>query len=292
MSKCYVSAVLKVAANEVGYREKKSNSQLDDKTANAGNKNYTKYARDFDQKYPNWYNGKKNGFAWCDMFVDWCFLTAYGYENALRLLCQPEKSTGAGCGYSLGFYKNKGQFYMNNPVPGDQIFFGTSITKVTHTGIVEKVDKTNVYTIEGNSGDMVSRRTYSLNNSKIVGYGRPCYDVEPAKTTVPNSRVKAWQKACVADGYPAFKLKIDGYWGEQCEAAANKCVVKYRSFLGKQINKYINCTKIVQKAVGATVDGHCGKQTTAKIREFQALLKLTVDGCAGPQTIKAILGVK
>lgn len=72
MSKCYASAVLKVAEGEIGYLEKASNSQLDDKTANAGNKNYTKYARDFDQKYPSWYNGKKNGFAWCDMFVDWC----------------------------------------------------------------------------------------------------------------------------------------------------------------------------------------------------------------------------
>lgn len=84
---CDVSKVLAVAVAEIGYKEKASNSQLDDKTANAGSANYTKYARDFDKKYPNWYNGKKNGFAWCDMFVDWCFLTAYGYENALRLLC-------------------------------------------------------------------------------------------------------------------------------------------------------------------------------------------------------------
>lgn len=31
---------------EVGYLEKASNEQLDDKTANAGKKNFTKYARD------------------------------------------------------------------------------------------------------------------------------------------------------------------------------------------------------------------------------------------------------
>ena len=38
--------VISIALTEVGYLEKASNDQLDDKTANAGNKNYTKYARD------------------------------------------------------------------------------------------------------------------------------------------------------------------------------------------------------------------------------------------------------
>ena len=48
------------------------------------------------------------------MFCDWCFLTAFGYENALCLTCQPEKSAGAGCTYSLHYYKNKGQFHTSN----------------------------------------------------------------------------------------------------------------------------------------------------------------------------------
>lgn len=171
------SKVIAVAVAEIGYKEKASNSQLDDKTANAGKADYTKYARDFDQKYPNWYNGKKNGFAWCDMFVDWCFLTAFGYAKALALLCQPEKSCGAGCTYSAGYYKNKGQFHTSNPKPGDQIFFGTSMSNCSHTGIVEKVDSSKVYTIEGNTSAQVARRTYSLNDKSIVGYGRPKYDI-------------------------------------------------------------------------------------------------------------------
>ena len=40
--------VIQVAENEIGYLEKNDKSNLDDKTANAGNKNYTKYARDLD----------------------------------------------------------------------------------------------------------------------------------------------------------------------------------------------------------------------------------------------------
>ena len=166
---CTAAKVIAVAVDQIGYKEKASNTSLDSKTANAGSANYTKYARDFDQKYPKWYNGKKNGFAWCDMFVDWCFLTAFGYEKALALLCQPERSAGAGCTYSLRYFKNKGQFHTKDPQPGDQIFFGTSLDNSTHTGIVESVDKKQV----------------SLTNSRILGYGRPSYDA--AGAVVPDT---------------------------------------------------------------------------------------------------------
>lgn len=209
MSKCYVSKVLKVAEGELGYKEKKSNASMDDKTANAGSGNYTKYARDFDQKYPNWYNGKKNGFAWCDMFVDWCFLTAYGYEDALRLLCQPEKSAGAGCTYSRRYYANKGQFYTS-PKVGDQIFFGTSINDCSHTGLVVDVDSSKVYTIEGNTSDMVAKRSYALNNSRIVGYGRPKYDAEDSGTSTDNDTPSVTATKTVDE---LAKEVLDGVWG-------------------------------------------------------------------------------
>ena len=38
-----IDKVIKIADAEVGYLEKKSNSNLYDKTANAGSNNYTKY---------------------------------------------------------------------------------------------------------------------------------------------------------------------------------------------------------------------------------------------------------
>ena len=38
-----INKVLRIAKNEVGYLEKRSNYNLDDKTSNAGTKNYTKY---------------------------------------------------------------------------------------------------------------------------------------------------------------------------------------------------------------------------------------------------------
>ena len=107
----YASKVITVAMNEVGYLEKRTNAQLYDKTANAGTNNYTKYANDIDTKYPNFYNSKKNGYAWCDVFVDWCFIQAFGVDNAKKLLNQPDKSLGAGCGYSANYFKQIGRFF-------------------------------------------------------------------------------------------------------------------------------------------------------------------------------------
>lgn len=173
--------VIDIAILEVGYVEKASNSNLDDKTANKGSGNYTKYARDLDNI--SFYNGPKNGYAWCDVFVDWCFVEAFGKTRALELLCQPEKSTGAGCGFSMNFYKAHNQFYTS-PKEGDQIFF-TDGTSIYHTGLVYKVDSSKVYTVEGNTSDVnyvdgnggkVCKKSYPLNASYIAGYGRPKYN--------------------------------------------------------------------------------------------------------------------
>ena len=51
------SDVIKVAKAELGYYEKASNSNLDDKTANKGSNNWTKYARDLSNA--GYYNGNK-----------------------------------------------------------------------------------------------------------------------------------------------------------------------------------------------------------------------------------------
>lgn len=172
--------VIDIALTEVGYIEKASNSNLDSKTGNAGSGNYTKYARDLDKI--KFYNGNKNGFAWCDVFVDWCFYKAFGKKRALELLCQPEKSTGAGCGFSMNFYKAHNQFY-NSPKVGDQIFFTDGIS-IYHTGLVYAVDNNKIYTVEGNTsnvnyvdgnGGKVCKKSYPLGASYIAGYGRPKY---------------------------------------------------------------------------------------------------------------------
>lgn len=179
--------VIAIALAEVGYLEKASNAQLDDKTDNAGNKNYTKYARDM-KSVTGFYNGNKQGAAWCDVFVDWCFVQAYGADAGRKLLCQPMRSAGAGVKWSANYYKSKGQYFTDVPHAGDQIFFGKG-GAYTHTGLVYQVANGKVYTVEGNTsagkdvipnGGAVCKKSYSLGNSRIMGYGRPAYgDTSP-----------------------------------------------------------------------------------------------------------------
>lgn len=189
--------VILIAKEQEGYLEKKSNKDLDDKLKNAGSNNYTKFARDLDN-IPNFYNGKKQGYAWCDVFVDWCFVQAFGVDRAKELLCQPDNSCGAGVGYSCDYYKKKGQFYTE-PQVADQIFFKNSQGIRTHTGIVYKVDSNYVYTIEGNTssesgvianGGCVRCKKYALNYKYIYGYGRPKYKVEETKITSKDFKPK------------------------------------------------------------------------------------------------------
>lgn len=170
-----------IALAEVGYLEKQTPEQLDDKCSNPGDENYTKYARDM-HAHLGFYLGSKQGYPWCDVFVDWCFVQAYGVIAGRRLLCQPLLSKGAGCRYSYGYFKDAGQL-ASEPQPGDQIFFQRE-GSICHTGLVTEVVNGRVYTVEGNTSDAdgivenggcVALKNYDLRDPGIAGYGRPNY---------------------------------------------------------------------------------------------------------------------
>jgi peptidoglycan hydrolase-like protein with peptidoglycan-binding domain len=298
-----IDKLISIARAEVGYIEKKSKSQLDDKTANIGSKNYTKYARDLDA-ISGFYNTRKQGHAWCDVFTDWCFVQAFGVENARKLLCQTGgRKLGAGCKYSMGYYKNDGKFYTE-PQIGDQIFFYTADKKgIAHTGIVVGLENGRVQTIEGNTrpdsevvnnGGMVCEKDYSKTYARIAGYGRPDYSIIPTEPEVYVPTVLVWQTAAMADGFvpPKYfsRYGADGEWGKECEAVAKKAVIK-KQIIGY---KYPELTKIVQKIVGFTgddVDGKCGKDTREAIKVYQKAHGLKVDGQVGLNTWKVMLEV-
>lgn len=272
--------VIAVALSYEGYLEKASNSQLDDFKANAGHGNFTMFARDLDA-IAGFYNGKKNGYPWCDVFVDWLFVKTFGEEAAKKLLCQPDKSCGAGCGYSASYYKAKGQFHTSNPKPGDQIFFLDSAGDVAHTGLVYKVDNLNVYTVEGNTsstagvisnGGGVFKKPYAINYNRIYGYGRPDYDnvwyeeqeetkePETAETTKEEFtlEMRVLKNGCKGDDVKALQILLIG----------NGCTCG---------------------SWGA--DGNFGAATEAAVTNYQKTNKLQVDGKAGPETMSHLLGV-
>lgn len=288
--------VIDIAVAELGYIEKASNKDLDSKTANAGYKNYTKYARDLDAL--GWfYNGPKQSYPYCDVGVDWAFVQAYGVEAAMKLLCQTKRSAGAGCVYSAQYYRNANQFHARNPQAGDQIFFGEPGDEY-HTGLVEKVDSSYVYTVEWNTssgtgvdadGGGVYRKKYKLGSSSIAGYGRPKYDdggVAPIETAEYIPSVLEWQKAAIADGFKFPLYGADGEWGAECAYVASNAIVMRRS---SYTNK--NLTRIVQKVVGVDVDGLCGPDTEAAIRAYQKKHGLYVDGEVGINTWKEMLKI-
>lgn len=309
--------VIDILLNEVGYLEKASNANLDSKTGNAGYANFTKYARDLDA-LGYFYNGPKQGYAYCDVTVDWSFVKAYGVEAALFLLCQPKYSAGAGCGYSAQYYKNKGQFHTKNPQPGDQIFFG-SASNVTHTGLVYKVTSSKVYTIEGNTsgasgvianGGGVCEKSYSLNYSKIYGYGRPAYndDYTPTVTTSTAKisgnidtvkEVQIWanntfasglnpdglygsltKKALVKALQKTLGVSVDGIYGAKTNAAVKVLKKGSTGTLVKILQAFLVCNGFTS----AYVDGDFGNCTYAALRSYQSKVGITVDGKAGQQT--------
>ena len=216
--------LLATAAAEVGYIEKKSNSQLDNKTANAGNGDFTKYARDLYNA--GYYNGNKLGVAWCDVFNDWCHYMAAGADKTIAesVTYQTGTEDGAGCEGSLRNYRNKKQFFTS-PLPGDQLFIKDieepdDPTKSSHTGIVYKVDnvKKIFYSIEGNSTYGVTDiselkdspytkaqwtaktqgvyyKCYSFYDDTILGFGRPAYSASTSIQNVFNANTDAVQSA-------------------------------------------------------------------------------------------------
>lgn len=157
-----MNRVINIALAEVGYKESGTN--------------ITKYSDDFDKNYPDFYNTKKQGAEWCDIFVDWCMVKAYGVEAAHKLLCQPKKSAGAGVIYSYGYYKKNNQV-GSEPRVGAQAFFGSNQKSLHHTGLVIEVNGDRVKTIEGNAGNEVKIKEYNARD--IYGFGYPDYSIIP-----------------------------------------------------------------------------------------------------------------
>lgn len=198
--------VINIALAEVGYLEKATNSHLNDKTANAGSNNWTKYGA--------WYGLNGPEAPWCDMFVCWCAEQA-GEAAAVGKF--------ASVWYHQQKFKQLGRWYARGaytPQAGDLIFFGAG----DHIGLVERVSGGRVYTIEGNTsggstlvanGGGVARKNYSLGYTKINGYGHPAYRTDVEKKYPPgwHKDSKGWWYADSETSYCKGCWKqISGKW--------------------------------------------------------------------------------
>lgn len=118
-------------------------------------------------KYIRWYGGFGAGTAWCSIFVSWCAAQA----GIGQSIIPKTASTTEG----MNWFRQKGLFSAKGtyqPKRGDLVFFKTGMS---HVGIVIDCDGSKVNTVEGNTSNRVAKRSYSINDGHITGYGTPKY---------------------------------------------------------------------------------------------------------------------
>lgn len=251
------------ASKWVGYLEKKSNSHLDDFTANAGTKNYTRFNRDL-ISYKQGIGAQP--MQWCAAFVSCCFVYEFGLEVAKQLLCG-----GLHCytPYGANYFKKKGRYIKRGsgkPKMGDVVFFySTAKGRIGHVGIVTKVSGSTVYTIEGNTsgantlitnGGGVRKKSYNMSSSYIDGYGSVDYSIVnngSSETTNEKPELKKGDEGTYVQKMQNLLL----LWKEDC------------------LPKY-----------GA--DGDFGSETETALKAFQTEKNLTVSGVCDAETWTAL----
>lgn len=187
-----IDKLIQIAENEVGYLEKRSNSQLYNKTANAGSGNYTKYWAEIKPSY--------QGQPWCACFVTWCFVQAFGKDMVEKLLKH----------YPYVYCPTMASlFALNaNPKRGDIVIFKHG-GEFTHTGIVTSVDGDYFTTVEGNTsggstiianGGAVCAKGYYNSNLPGTKFCTPDYSiVEEELTMAQYEELKAEIKTVKAE---------------------------------------------------------------------------------------------
>lgn len=257
MGSCYIKDVLTVAQNEIGYHE--------------GSGNYNKYGHELSQI--GYFNGDKTYVAWCSSFLNWCILKACIPEDrsdeekkwdALYFTFEPSRDNCA-CGvpYWRNYFQANDAFY-SEPEVGDIAFFGSS-----HVGIVESIDGSHFYNIEGNHNDQVERVYRSI--SEVSGFGRPRYDgyeIEPSPEPKPEPAKEKYQG-------PWVEFPIDGrYYIQRYDTGEQ--VIRLQKFLVWLLGE--DCLPVYG------IDGEVGDEVLSAVRAAQSVLGVTVDSFYGVKT--------
>lgn len=223
MSKC--TAAEAVAAMEVwiGYYEKATSAYATtrDKSAytkNKGSGNYT---------FAGYLCGVQ-GMAWCAAQVSLAIYDACGRNKDLAreamygvwpyTVCNQVWDAAPNNRKYWSHYQRwtLGKGYRKDyyPQAGDIIVFTDDKKNRTHTGMVYGVsaDKKYVYTIEGNSGNMVRKRSYLLTSSYIYGWIRPNYKTSAAAVTTV---IEQYGAICCKD--PELHVLSKGTAGPEVE---------------------------------------------------------------------------
>lgn len=117
-------------------------------------------------KYTQWFGMTDE---WCGMFVAYC-----ANKAGVPVSIIPKS---ASVGEYLSFAKDKARFKAKGsgykPKAGDIMIQKSG--GASHVGIVTKGGDSTFETIEGNSGDAVKKRSYSISNANLTGFFVPDY---------------------------------------------------------------------------------------------------------------------
>lgn len=168
-------------ANSKGVCSKIAVNQTNNAVLKVARKQLGKHTKSQVKKFWTWYYGTRfidtDRTPWCASFVAWCYRDAGKYGKMKRV--RNYGSLGYVPTYSR-YARNRGKWIARKKAKaGDIIVFGRN----RHVGIVERVYKGYIYTIEGNSGPTaeigtgkpgaVTRRVYKLSDPDIKGVLRP-----------------------------------------------------------------------------------------------------------------------
>lgn len=265
MSKCTSEQALESFRYWIGYCEKATSAYSDTRaksafTKNKGSNNWTYAGHTFGINGPGGY--------WCAMQVSLAILEACGNDKtaAKEVMHGVWPYTACNQVYDAAPANMKGRRNAWTPKPGDIIIFTDNGSTRTHTGMVYAVDKTTVYTREGNSSNMCRERSYPLTSTYIWGYVRPNYDTSSGNTPTPKP-ASPYGKVVLED--VGLHELSKGCYGDEVRTIQ-------RIIYARGINR-------------DKVDGEFGPKTQAGVKTLQKQLGLAQDGIVGKNTWKAIL---
>lgn len=220
-----IKKVIDIAKGELGYLEKRSNYNLDDKTANAGQNNYTKYWRDIKISYQKQ--------PWCACYITWILVQAFGVEIATKLLKH----------YPFVYCPTLGSLFKlnSNPKVGDIVLFYRNGT-FAHTGIVIGVNGDYFTTIEGNTSG----------GSTIIANGGGVCQKGYYNSNLPGTKFVTLDWSIVADLPSGDEVIIKEYENieEILWELMHRNIVSneelWRSYMTNDTNVYWLCRKIIQ----------------------------------------------
>lgn len=251
-----VDKILECARYWIGYLEKASDKYCHRREKeyfplDPGDANYTYFGN---------FCGVNPG-QWCAMFV----------TTIMTEACDGDRAAARDAMYGVWPFTSCGQIWdvapagaaerriPSTPQVGDIIIFSNDGRSRDHTGIVEDLDDTYVYTIEGNSGQQVRRRRYLRSSSWIYGYIHPGY-------------------AAAADSAPQAP-KYDAYCYPRMPELS-----KGTAGFAVEILQYIISCLVGLVDHPFAIDGDFGPQTEGAVMFLQSRYGLEADGICGAKT--------